>query len=62
MGDELRPRIRYINAGFYYATIFNRSLNDAPDSFCNIAFVAHAFLFLLPLLDDLSLFSTLAVA
>jgi len=37
--DELRPRIRHVNVRFYYATIFNCSLNDAPDPFWNIAFI-----------------------
>lgn len=35
-GGKPRPRIRHINARFYYATIFNCSLNDAPDLFRNI--------------------------
>lgn len=43
-GDELRPRIRHVNARFYYVTIFNCSFNDASNPFWNIALVIPDFL------------------
>lgn len=42
--DKLRPRIRHVNARFYYVTIFNCSLNDASNPFWNIALVTPDFL------------------